>query len=61
MTNKYPGQCTCCGYTVRAGSGKVIKVNGKWTVKHENCETEEKPTFKQRFGRCEDAPCCGCC
>lgn len=22
---------------------------------------EEELTFKQRFGQCEDAPCCGCC
>jgi len=19
------------------------------------------PTYRERYGRCEDAPCCGCC
>ncbi len=23
--------------------------------------TEKPMTYKQRYGRCEDAPCCGCC
>jgi hypothetical protein len=23
--------------------------------------SQSEPSYKQRYGRCEDAPCCGCC
>ncbi len=27
----------------------------------DNIRYTDNRTFKQRFGHCEDAPCCGCC
>jgi hypothetical protein len=36
-TNKYPGPCRKCGDNVPAGSGNLIKDNGRWVVEHQTC------------------------
>lgn len=70
--NKFPGKCTFCGGRVAAGAGVLgPKVGGRWTVRHDNgdCESGVVVTrfssgavvTRNRRGRCEDAPACGCC
>ena len=71
--NKYPGRCYYCGATVPANGGHIWKVGRKWAVAHLDCDEHgEARVIEVRFssgetmtvnsrGRCEDAPCCGCC
>jgi hypothetical protein len=69
MINKYPGICSICGTRVRVGSGFARKKDGRWVVDHADCANspitirfQSGETMTQnRNGRCEDAPCCGCC
>lgn len=73
MTNKYPGTCTGCGHHVAAGAGRAFKLGTRWAVSHNGtCSTTRNPvamprragherSYKEVHGRCEDAPCCGCC
>ena len=71
--NKYPGRCGICGKNVPANGG-VLKKEGKaWQVSHLACDAQQAPgvieikfssgesIIQNKFGRCEDAPCCGCC
>ena len=69
MVNKFPGQCEKCGTRVSKGDGTVRKVGRKfWAVAHNDCGVavayfpQSGTTMTvNRGGRCEDAPCCGCC
>lgn len=46
--NTYAGICTMCGTKVAAGAGLLGgKVNGRWTVRHTDCE---QPTTTTRNG-----------
>jgi hypothetical protein len=63
MTNRFAAKCTSCSGRVAARAGVLSgsKRQG-WSVRHADCSGEAaEPTWKQRYGRCEDAPCCGCC
>ena len=71
--NRYPGGCRECGGRVEAGAGRIAgKVGNRWTVAHLSCaEAGEAAVMvieiggneytRNRNGRCEDAPACGCC
>jgi hypothetical protein len=76
-TNKYPAKCSKCGCHVPTNGGVLTgsKREG-WSVAHLACENaapgSEPRVIEVRFnsgavltqnrrGRCEDAPCCGCC
>ena len=73
MTNKYPANCTTCGARVPVNGGKLSKQGRTWAVQHLACAEAGAPavhsiTFNSgdtvtvnSRGRCEDAPCCGCC
>jgi hypothetical protein len=73
MVNKYPGICDICGAPVPQNGGNVEKVNGSWVVTHLACKasglaevittrfSDGAVIYQNRRGRCEDAPCCGCC
>jgi len=73
MVNKYAGECTYCQGTVPAQGGVVWRVGRRWLVGHLVCREERGPAvlvtrfssgqtiMRNRRGRCEDAPCCGCC
>lgn len=72
MVNKYPAQCSTCGATVPANGGTVKRNGRRWEVYHLACEQKGEAavsTFviggkeytRNKRGRCEDAPCCGCC
>ncbi len=57
---KYPGRCVSCADTITVG--EQIKKSGR-KYAHVDCSASEprELSHKERFGRCEDAPCCGCC
>lgn len=72
MLNKYGGICGACGGPVPAQGGRLEKVSGRWAVFHLACDDNAPGVNVIRFssgavitqnkrGRCEDAPCCGCC
>lgn len=77
MSNKYAGTCAGCGEQVGVGAGYVVKTwarrgqGARWKVYCPACApagavmTITIPgagTFTRNIrGRCEDAPCCGCC
>ena len=70
--NKYPTTCTYCGGRVAKNAGYVWKHAGRWVGTHLACDTSGAPEVstivigdntytRNSRGRCEDAPCCGCC
>ena len=72
IVNKYRTTCSFCGGAVAPKAGYVRRVGGRWLGAHIACLTEGKGsvtvirtstgTYTQNSrGRCEDAPCCGCC
>jgi len=73
MVNRYKGKCHYCNAMVPAKGGNLFKVGRRWKVAHLSCESSgESRVMVTRFssgeevyrnsqGRCEDAPCCGCC
>jgi hypothetical protein len=65
-----------CGQPTRAiRAGEQINYGGPGAVTHAGCEAVEAPRSSSRrsygrrtrtrtryaYGKCEDAPCCGCC
>jgi hypothetical protein len=73
MTNRYKGTCYICGGFVPVNGGQCEKKGGRWVVAHLACRSSGKAevvytrfssgaeVYQNRRGRCEDAPCCGCC
>jgi hypothetical protein len=65
ITLRFDGICRDCGAALKAGTR--ARWYGKGRVycagQHEgaSAKPERELTFKERYGRCEDAPCCGCC
>jgi len=72
MLNRYAGTCEHCNGPVAAKAGTLRRVGRGWQVAHLACADEDAPAvtvvqtsggtfYQNRRGRCEDAPCCGCC
>jgi hypothetical protein len=74
LRNRYAGRCQSCGEYVRPRAGNLVKdEEGKrWLVYHLKCNAATESVsneiitsggtfYRNRKGRCEDAPCCGCC
>ena len=77
MINKYAGACVACDKSVGPGEGSVYKNPGerRWRIYCErdsmNYSTHAvsnvihfssgETFYRNKNGRCEDAPCCGCC
>ena len=68
--NKYPKPCNNCGEVVAPFNGTLARQNGKWIVNHITCGAPRihivefssgAVEYRNANGRCEDAPCCGCC
>lgn len=71
--NKYPASCASCGQRVPANGGQLHRSGSRWLVTHPACSEAGRPqvvsfafgsgaTITRNInGRCEDAPCCGCC
>jgi len=66
ITSKFDSKCRRCGEAVYAGE-KVRWAKGRGVYHFSNVcgelldSLEREMTHKEQFGRCEDAPCCGCC
>jgi len=57
---RYPGTCSACAEPIHPG--EQIRKAGTRRYAHVECNGEPREqTYKERYGRCEDAPCCGCC
>jgi hypothetical protein len=75
MINRYPGQCVQCHEYVPSGLGTVTKRNRAWRIDCNACTGRVAQSTdlvcvklssgwtgtRNARGRCEDAPCCGCC
>jgi hypothetical protein len=62
MKARFAGRCRECGGAVDVGDDVRWLGRGKGVVHAAfDCTGEDNRTWKQRYGRCEDAPCCGCC
>jgi hypothetical protein len=75
--NRFPAICVRCLNEVPPNCGSLInKERGRWSVACGECIALDTPqsyaittwdgenanfTYRNRNGRCEDAPCCGCC
>ena len=71
--NKYPGTCPVCDGRVAANAGYLLRnADGAWRPVHIACHDGGKVVTyyspvtgfsgtRNVRGRCEDAPCCGCC
>lgn len=73
MTNRFHGLCDC-GNAVPAGQGILERTaSRRWRVVCKSCHPAGSPEvtivqvssgwtgIRNARGRCEDAPCCGCC
>lgn len=73
MVNRYPSVCYLCGGAVPAKGGALIRHGRAWLVAHLACRDAGEAAvetvrladgvtlIRNSRGRCEDAPCCGCC
>jgi hypothetical protein len=73
MVNKFKSICAECGAPVPAQGGTLTREGSKWVVRHLACGEGRGPQVhyvrtssgwegsRNVNGRCEDAPCCGCC
>ena len=73
MVNRYPIKCSICGALIPAKGGTIRRAGRCWVGAHLACQESGQPgvvetrfssgevVYQNRRGRCEDAPCCGCC
>ncbi len=54
----YRGRCADCQGDIIPGQ-EIARIGRTRRYRHTECA--EHLTYKQQHGRCEDAPCCGCC
>jgi hypothetical protein len=68
--NKFRAPCAVCGNEVPANGGNLDRSGRRWIVRHLACakgpavieiRTSGGSFIRNAKGRCEDAPCCGCC
>jgi hypothetical protein len=74
-TNKFSGACDVCHSMVPANGGTLHRHGRRYSPRHIACSPgsqgvttivlhgDRRPVqlTQNRRGRCEDAPCCGCC
>lgn len=69
MTARYNGRCASCNGAIRRGM-TITWDRTRKRAYHPDCEASGidytifasgDVSFRNRRGRCEDAPCCGCC
>ena len=68
MTAKFPGRCSRSGARINPGDVILYDTATKRASLQPDSDTitfygESGPTtfYRNSRGRCEDAPCCGCC
>jgi hypothetical protein len=69
MTARYPGKCSATGAAIQ--SGDTIEYDrrtrqSRLVAKAQHyvsdvIQTSGGTFYRNKAGRCEDAPCCGCC
>lgn len=71
ITLKFAGTCSDCKASLPVGA--KARWYGKGRIYGLTChdrqgnpldasnDSEDAGSHKRRYGRCEDAPCCGCC
>jgi hypothetical protein len=68
MIARYSGRCYVCQGSIH--KGEPIVHEGRKRSSHERCAGSKSVAvmfssgarvWRNRAGRCEDAPCCGCC
>lgn len=68
ITARYPGTCRACRGAINPGD--TIRHAGRGRSYHADCSDDGVTTVRTSSGwtgtrntrgRCEDAPCCGCC
>ena len=67
MIARYPGTCARTGRAIRPGdvitftsARKPVLVQQMHNVS-DTVQFGDRTFYRNRNGRCEDAPCCGCC
>ena len=67
MIARYAGTCARTGRAIRPGdvitftsSRKAVLVQQQHNVS-DTVQFGDRTFYRNRNGRCEDAPCCGCC
>ena len=67
IVSRYPGRCARTGKRIPAGSvvlydtqTKRVQLLGQHSITLMG-EHGPKTYYRNAAGRCEDAPCCGCC
>jgi hypothetical protein len=58
---KYAGTCRDCQAALPAGTTAKWYGKGKVYCAGEHGGAKRELTWKEKYGQCEDAPCCGCC
>lgn len=77
MTARYPGTCASTGRPIRPGDRILYHGRGRSVLLARDPSDQGAPPryrpvsdtfrfgdrtyYRNRAGRCEDAPCCGCC
>jgi hypothetical protein len=66
MIARYPGVCARTGRAIKPGdvitftSGRKVVLVEHQRVS-DTVQFGDRTFYRNRNGRCEDAPCCGCC
>jgi hypothetical protein len=62
---RYPGRCAATGRQIKPGD--IIRAIGRGRFALASAPVSDvirigdKTFYRNKAGRCEDAPCCGCC
>ena len=67
MISRFPGKCAKTGRAIRPGdvitftaARKAVLVQQQHNVS-DTVRFGDRTFYRNKAGRCEDAPCCGCC
>ena len=63
MTARKPGRCKRTGQTIKPGDQILWNPRTKTAILagSDHIVIGGRDYYRNRLGRCEDAPCCGCC
>ena len=68
MIARYAGTCARTGRAIRPGdvitftsARKAVLVQQQHDRVSDTVQFGDRTFYRNRAGRCEDAPCCGCC
>ena len=68
MIARYPGRCARTGRAINPGdvitftaARKAVLVQQQHDRVSDTVQFGDRVFYRNKAGRCEDAPCCGCC